>query len=290
MTQDPLTEKLEKAAGNVARLRQFFVARRTWKLADDAETTAEALIATASQMDDRLKQLLTTCGARSIPPARSDAEPLPDGELDKDRLGRFASFLRDLDAWFAAQPKTPNEAGGIAALQRMEACVAQTIGIMTSIAPVAAERAIGSDEAPEETASGPTEAPVPETPAARPPTEREQAANVESVASSQPDPTGSGEPPTQLVLDDRDERPMLQEFRNMLELTPDCVEQVSRFLSAHGIKYEGYALKKFHERLLRWIDSAPDGQVLVLKISHLKEPHEPYPSYVSREVLQQGKT
>ena len=80
---------------------------------------------------------------------------------------------------------------------------------------------------------------------------------------------------------------MIQEFRNLLELTPDCVGLVDRFLSAYGIKYQGYALKKFHERLLRWIDAAPDGQVLVLKISRLKEPLEPYPSYVAREVLQQ---
>jgi hypothetical protein len=46
-----------------------------------------------------------------------------------------------------------------------------------------------------------------------------------------------------------------------------------------------YSRKKFFERLLRWISSAPEGQVLVIKMKTAEEPYEPYPSYVSRDVL-----
>lgn len=263
MAKDPLTQKLEKASRNVSRLRQFFVDRRTWGLSEDAASTAKDFVAAVAVVDEHLKKILASCGAQSIPPARSDVEPLPDGVLDRDRLSRFTTFLRDLDGWFSAQPDPPTEADGIAALQQMEACLVQTIGAMAVISPVAVELIKKNESPPDDPEPVPAEPEVQEEPAE----------------------TEGGGSPTFLVLDDTDERPMTQEFREMQELTPDCIRLVDEFLLPWGIQHEGYARKKFLERLLRWITSAPDGQVLVLKISRLKDPFEPYPAYVSRDKI-----
>ena len=40
------------------------------------------------------------------------------------------------------------------------------------------------------------------------------------------------------------------------------------------------------EKILTWITSAPEGQVLVIKMKTIEEPFVPYPSFVSRDILQ----
>jgi hypothetical protein len=96
------------------------------------------------------------------------------------------------------------------------------------------------------------------------------------------DPDGR---PMQLVLDDTDELPMVQSFQGIKELTPECKHLVDDFLNSWDIEYGGIKHKKLLQRLVRWIDAAPHGQVLVIKMQTLAEPFEPYPSYVSRELL-----
>jgi hypothetical protein len=103
---------------------------------------------------------------------------------------------------------------------------------------------------------------------------------VSEVASSIPEGV-----PQQLALDDTDEHPMVQEFRGLTELTAECTGMVDEFLAAWGIEYSYYNRKKLLERILRWINSAPEGHVLVIKMKTVEEPYQPYPSYISREVL-----
>lgn len=253
--QDPLTTKLVRAHDNVARLCDFFAARRTWDLADGARSAAGELVDAAHSIDDRLRTLILRAGAVPLPPAGVEAEPRPRGVLEVDRIRRFAAYLRELDAWFAAQPGPPSSSAGVIEVQRTQALVARILVLVDELTLPPAESA--------------TAAPPPDAAEAPPP----------------PRPELDPDLPKMVVLDDTEARPMIQEFRGVKELTPECKDAVARFLAAWEIKHNPSQRKKLLDRLLRWIASAPDGQVLVLKIKTASEPFEPYPAYLSRDLL-----
>ncbi|HSN56873.1 MAG TPA: hypothetical protein VLT32_19540 [Candidatus Sulfomarinibacteraceae bacterium] len=253
--QDPLTTKLVRAHDNVARLCDFFAARRTWDLADGARPAAGELVDAARSIDERLRTLILRAGAVPLPPAGVEAEARPRGVLEVDRIRRFATYLRELDAWFAAQPGPPSISAGVIEVQRTQALVARILVLVDELTLPPAESAT----------------------AARPP----------DAAEGPPTPRPKLDPdlPKMVVLDDTEAHPMIQEFRGVKELTPECKDAVARFLAAWKINHHPSQRKKLLDRLLRWIASAPDGQVLVLKINAASEPFEPYPAYLSRDLL-----
>jgi hypothetical protein len=253
--QDPLTTKLVRAHDNVARLCDFFAARRTWGLADDARSAAGELLDAAHSIDERLRTLILRAGAVPLPPAGIEAEARPRGVLEVDRIRRFAAYLCELDAWFAAQSGPPSTPAGVIEVQRTQALVARILVLVDELSLPPAESA---------TAAPPPDAAEP------PPTDR---------------PALDPDLPKMVVLDDTEARPMIQEFRGVKELTPECKDAVARFLAAWKITHNPSQHKKLLDRLLRWIASAPDGQVLVLKIKTASEPFEPYPAYLSRDLL-----
>ena len=259
---DPLTTKLVKAHDNVARLCDFFACRRTWELADGDRSAAGELVDAAHSLDERLRTMILQAGAVPLPPARIEVEARPQGVLELDRTRRFAAYLRELDAWFAAQPGPPSSPAGVIEVQRTQALVARILILVDELALPSAEAAAPSAEA---------------APAAPQP----DAVEVASTPRPEPDP----KLPRMVVLDDSEACPMVQEFRGIKELTPDCKEAVARFLAAWEIEHNPSQHKKLLDRLLRWIVSAPDGQVLVLKVKTASEPFEPYPAYVSRDLL-----
>ncbi|HSL18272.1 MAG TPA: hypothetical protein VLB51_10250 [Methylomirabilota bacterium] len=259
--QDPLTTKLVRAHDNVARLCDFFAARRTWDLADGARSAAGELVEAAHSIDERLRTLVLQAGAVPLPPAGVEAEARPRGVLEVDRIRRFAAYLRELDAWFAAQSGPPSTPAGVIEVQRTQALVARILVLVDELTLPPAEAV----------------APVAEAAPAAP----------LDAAEAPPTPRPELDPdlPKMVVLDDTEARPMIQEFRGVKELTPECKDAVARFLAAWEIKHNPSQRKKLLDRLLRWIASAPDGQVLVLKIKTASEPFEPYPAYLSRDLL-----
>lgn len=266
MAQDPLTQKLVKANGDLGKLCDFFAGHAGWSAADDADRAARDLAAAAAAFDEHLRVLIQVCGAETAPPDHHGTTDSGSGTLDAARLARFAGFLRDLDAWLVAQPGPTTDPEGIEALRTMQSRVAFLLAAAAGLAPDAA--------------AAPAPAPEPETP-------RNEISDPTVGSGAAPAPT-SGAGPQILVLDDTDEHPMVQEFQNRKELTPACEALVDGFLAAWEIDYAYTQRKRLLDRLLRWITSAPEGHVLVLKMKTAEEPHEPYPSYVSRDFLSTG--
>ncbi len=259
MSKKALVEKLAKANRDVKKLSEFFAARKGWLLAPDAGESARDLIHAASTIDERLKALIEKSGSQPTILNHPEVILLPVGTLDHGRLQRFATFLRDLDTWFAAQTFGGESPEDIAEFQKMEGNLAFIIDLVESLSAI---------PEPPATAESDTDG---ATPAAAP------AGNTIATI-----PEGA---PFQLVLDDTDETPLVQKFRDIKELTADCQKAVDDFLAAWGIELSYYNRKKLLERTLRWISSAPEGHVLVMKMKTAEEPFEPYPSYISRDVL-----
>jgi hypothetical protein len=274
MSSDPLTEKLSKAAANLRKLSEFFAARRSWPAAAGAEQALQDVAAAARSLDEQLKRLITECNAEPREAELPAVAELAAGELDANRLNRFATFLRDLARWFEAQPGPPSQPEGIAVLQNIEASVGATIELVAGTSTVPTPEMAS----PEDQSDVVSEAGKPADPDD----------NEPKPSAPSPDDVDFSDRPSSLVLDDTEERPLVQEFRDIKELTPICEELVDEFLTSWGINYSHYERKKFLEKLLRWISTAPHGQALVLKISVLKDPIEPYPSYISRELLREN--
>jgi hypothetical protein len=283
MSQDQLTAQLLKAAGNLKKLNEFFAARQSWPVAGDAEERAREFADAAEAVDKHLKELVTSCGAEPIAPAEPQVKALSPGELDANRLGRFASFLRDLDEWFNAQTDLPTEPEGVEALREMESFLASTVELAGAItAPPPTPAATHAVPVPATVAMGGPPGPEEPPPQADPSTTQP----IDSPAEL-PQPSADVDPdaPPRLVLDDTDEEPMTQEFKDVVELTPLCEQRVDEYLGAWGIQYSHISRKKFLERLLKWISGAPEGTALVLKMGIAGEQPEPFPAYVSRDVL-----
>ncbi len=263
-----MTAKLAKAHANVTKLCHFFAARSGWRLARDAERASHDFVRAAEAVDRRLRKLLAAADSSPSEPQPPEVAPVEDGVFDRTRLMKFTTFLTDLDTWFAAQPAPPTSAEGVALLAEMEAMLAANLQLVADLTP-AAEAPSSSDTPP----LAATDFAIEEGGSSGP-------------AMPTPPMTHTDSGLHQLVLDDTDERPMVQTFRGITELTPECKEAVDEFLSTWNIQYDDIKRKTLRERLVRWITSAPHGQVLVIKVRTLTEPFEPYPSYVSRELLE----
>lgn len=265
MSQDSLTAKLVKANGNVKKLCEFLTARREWVLPPEASASGSELRAAAAGVGTQLRRLMEHCGAEPVEPPSPPDTSVGVGTHDNARLQRFAGFLRDLETWFAAQTDAPTDPEGVGALQKMDAHIVCLLDLFDS--------ETRSSGPPQESADPSTGGPPIDSP--KPGGSGRSGASVDLEGV-----------PRQLVLDDTEERPLVQEFRGISELTPLCEKLADDFLDAWKIELSYYNRKKFLERLLRWISSAPDGQVLVIKMKTAEEPYEPYPSYVSRDVLE----
>jgi len=274
MSQDPLIEKLAKANGNVKKLCQFFAARSQWTLAAECEPSARDTTAAAGKLDEHLKDVIRASGADPTSPFQPSVTPQDVGTHDSARLDRFTAFLLDLDAWLVAQPGPSKDPDIIAALQEMESYVFSIVRMTGSIK--------GEPEAPA------TKTPAAETFATEAPGPADDGATQAAEPSEGAHATIASAPegvPQQLALDDTDEHPMVQDFQGMNELTEECKNLVDGFLASWGLEYSRYSRNKLLERILRWINSAPEGHVLVIKMKTVEEPYQPYPSYISREVL-----
>ena len=264
MSQDPLIEKLSKANGDVKKLCEFFAARKGWEVATDTAESLHGLQAATTAVDERLKALIAKCDAEPSPAFQPVVEVLPVGVLDSTRLIRFATFLRDLDTWFDAQTFPADCPDGTAVLKEMEAHLACMITLIETISPQPNQQTAAGFSSQND---GSAQAGEPDS------APRDSIANVAESA------------PQQLALDDTEEHPMVQDFQGMNELTTECKELVDGYLAAWNIEYSYYNRKKLLERILRWINSAPEGHVLVIKMKTAEEPFDTYPSYISRDVL-----
>lgn len=262
MSQEDLIEKLAKANRDVKKLCEFFAERRSWSLAHDAGESALDLATAASKIDDHLQGLIWKGRSTPPAPAQPDVDLLPEGTLDHARLARFTIFLRDLDLWITAQNLATSSPSALSELKEMQTRLACITEVVRAVATI--------PEPPTESAPATDDAGQPSTPETSP----------EPIEQFTPEGV-----PLQLVLDDTDETPMTQKFRGLDELTSGCTKAVDDFIAAWGLEFSYVKRKKLLERVLRWITSAPEGHVLVMKMKTAEEPFEPYPSYVSRDVL-----
>ena len=246
--QDEITvEELEKAARNIGRLAEYLGARRNWTLNSGTE---EVLASTRDAADSFVEYLTAVMTARQIEisTARQPApDLLPPAELDATRLEKFTTFLTQLRQWFLRKGDATLPSAGDDRLREMHAASTAARSAAESLLAVAEARRAASD--------------------------REAAEHHEIVEVDRD---------ARLVLEHTESTPLLQEFKGVAELTPGAKAILQEFMAEHELDLGVFEKRRLQDRVLRWIESTPEGQVLVLKISGLHGRAEVYSSYQSK--------
>lgn len=244
MSEQITVEELEKASRNVQRLSEFIGERRDWILASDAEGAASSLVKAAQSLTALVSTLVDPELLESIT-IRQPKALEPSGNVTAARLNKFAEFIHQLRKWFAAHEDANLPDGSDESVRSLLAALGVTAEALEKL-------------------EGPASA--------------EEIAQ-EPLVSGDLGPVAEVDMTARLSLDNTINRPLLQTFRGVTDLTPEAISLVDDFFAKQGIELQGPERRRFHDKVLRWIQSTPDGQTLVVRLSGLSGKAEAYSSY-----------
>lgn len=248
-------EELDKAARNIARISTFIGERRDWTVGDGGEAMAHEIRANSRALT---RILVRTAGAEPDPEFEVTMPPKlePASEISAVRLAKFSKYLSQLRRWFSSQ-----EVGVIP-----EGCTDAVQAIHGSLTLVAAaidslhQNAFGGSTSPLQT---------------------DDFRGAVGASSSY-----EVNPHARLVLENNEMRPLIQTFQGVTELTDEAKETLGEFLAEQKIEFEPHELRRFQDKLLKWVEGTPLHQVLVIKISGLFGRPSLYSSYQPKNGIQ----
>ena len=242
------SQELEKAARNIGRISEFIAARRSWALASGADEALSATREAADSFGEYLTALMTARQIRSIDEVQPPPEPLPPATMDATRLARFTEYLGQVRQWFINHGDSTLPSEGHEVVRSIQASLAATCW--------AAEALLAAAEA---------------TPV-----------DAHKVAADF-GPVVDVDREARLILQDTEAIPLLQEFKGIVELTEEAKGLLEGFFEKNEIDLGAFEKRRLQDKVLRWIEGTPEGQVLVFKISGLHGRAEPYASYQPKE-------
>ena len=243
MPEQITSPELERAALNLERLARFIGERRGWVLASDAGPAAISVRNAAGSLAALLAETLG--GNNETGPGVRPPKLEPASIVSANRLAKFAEYIDQLQEWFAARAGAELPSGGERLMQSIQQALALT------------ERSIGE-------LMGPASAPL---------------TGSQPVVAADLGPVAAVDMTARLVFEESAECPLLQVFRGVVELTPEAKGMVDQFFASQGIDLTTNERRRLHDKILRWIQATPEGQVLVVKLSGLTGRAEAYSSY-----------
>ncbi len=288
MPEKITTQELEKASRNLERMSQFVGERRRWLLGTGGETAAAHARKTAASLAEGIAAL-TDGRIGPLSSVQQPPEMEPSAKISGNRLSKFADFMEELRQWFASHgdAELPPESDGI--VQSMQASLAVTSEALQMLLGPAALKTTAREESTT-AAVGSSAAPTDEKPPTAEAPEPEAADGPEPLTSGDLGPVAEVDTDARLILENTDLRPLLQEFKGVIELTVLAKEQLHSFLAKQGIEFGKNDTRRLHDKVLRWIEGTPMGRVLVIKISGLYGKPEAYSSYQPKETVIRDST
>ncbi len=245
---DITVEELEKAARNIERISAFIGERRDWIVGEGGESKATAIRGSARSLATKLAE---KSGVDPDPDLKLVFPPKlePSAKISASRLSKFSDFLDQLQVWFSSQNEATIPEGSEDAVQSIHGALAHVCAAIDSLL---------------------TPVKTPETP---PP-------KVDNLIGEIDDaPVLEVDLKARLILEDHELKPLLQTFKGVTELTVGAKETLEKFLAKQNVKIEGHDLRRLHDKMLKWIEGIPLGQVLVIKLSGLTGKPNVYSSY-----------
>lgn len=241
-------EELGKAASNLGRVSAFIGERRDWIVGDGGESKAIAIRGTARLLAIKLAE---KSGVDPDPDLELEFPPklTPSAKISAVRLSKFADFLDQLAEWFSSQTNAEFPEDGDEAVQSVHSALAHVCAAVESL--------LDSTK----------------TPDSLPPTAEHLVGDVGDL------PILEVNPNARLVLEDTELNPLTQNFQGVTELTISTKETLDEFLAEQNVEFEERELRRLHDKMLKWVEGVPHGQVLVVKLSGLSGKPNIYTSY-----------
>ena len=241
-------EELEKAASNVGRVSTFIGERRDWIVGEGGELNAIAIRGSARLLALKLAQ---KSGVDPDPDLQLKFPPrlTPSAKISATRLSKFADYLNQLEEWFSSQNDVGFPDGSGEAVQSVHSALAHACAAIESLLARM------------------------KTPDTLSPTVENLIGDIDDVPVLEVDPNA------RLILEDTELRPLVQNFQGVTELTIAAKETLDEFLAGQDVKFEDSDLRHLHDRMLKWVEGVPLGQVLVVKLSGLSGKPSVYSSY-----------
>jgi hypothetical protein len=283
MPEEITIQELEKASRNVERLAEFIGARRGWTLALGDETAATYARDSAKSLSEEIAGM--TDGEIELQSSFNQPPLLePSGTVSAERLSKFADFMVQLRQWFASHKDIELPAGSEESIRSIQGALGGTRDALDLLLEPAALETISNIKSTAD-AAGSSSAPRIDRPYATKASQPEAADGPEPLTSDDLGPVADVDRDARLILDHTKERPLLQHFQGVTELTVEAKEQLDSFLDEQGVELGDYETHRINDKVLRWIEAAPTGNVLVIKISGLFGKPEAYSSYQPRETV-----
>jgi len=241
-------EELEKAASNIGRVSAFIGERRDWIVAEGGESKVTAIRGSARLLTIKLAE---RSGVDPDPDLELEFPPklTPSAKISAARLSKFADFLDQLQNWFSSQNDVKFPEGSKESVQEVHCALAHVCAAVESLLTRM------------------------KTPNALPPTAENLSGGIDDLPVLEVDPNA------RLILENSDLEPLVQNIQGVTELSIAAKETLDEFLAIQNITIEGRDLRKLHDRMLKWIEGLPLGQVLVVKLSGLSGKPNVYSSY-----------
>lgn len=241
-------EELEKAASNLGRVSAFIGERRDWIVGEGGESKAIAIRSTARLLALKLAE---RSGVDPDPDLQLKFPPklTPSAKISAVRLSKFADFLDQLAEWFSARTDVKISEDDGDSVQSMHSALAHVCAAVESLLA----RMKTADTLP--------------------PTVHDLIGDIDEM------PVLEVNPNARLILEDTEVEPLVQNFKGVTELTIDTKEKLDRFLAEQNVAFEDRELRRLHDKMLKWVEGVPLGQVLVVKLSGLSGKLNVYSSY-----------
>jgi hypothetical protein len=245
---DITNEEIEKAARNIERISLFIGERRDWMVGEGGESKATSIRGGARSLAAKLAE---RSGVEPDPDLKLVLPPKlePSAKISAARLAKFGDFLDQLQAWFSSQNEAEFPKDCSEAVQSAHSALAHVCAAVESLL---------------------TPVKTPETP---PPKVDDLVGEIDDAPVLEVDSTA------RLILEDHELKPLTQTFQGVTELTGTAKETLEEFLAKQNIKIDGHDLRRLHDKMLKWIEGIPLGQVLVIKLSGLTGKPNVYSSY-----------
>ena len=244
---DITIEELEKAARNIERISAFIGERRDWIVGEGGESKATTIRNSARVL---AANLVEKTGIDPDPDLELElpSKLEPSAKISAARLSKFADFLEQLREWLSSQNN---------ATELEDDTVVQSIHRALALVCAAVESLLKPVMAPEPP----------------PPTTKDLVGEIDDLPVLEVDLNA------RLVLEGHELSPLLQTFKGVTELTVDAKKRLENFLAEQSIELDTHELRRLHDKLLKWIEGTPLGQVLVIKLSGLSGKPQAYSSY-----------
>jgi hypothetical protein len=264
-------ELLAKAATNLARVEEYFVARTQWTTPPEGVRELRAVHESLSTlMGAGLRLMLSAHGIEGPYPDRSERiARLPAAELEPERVRRFAAFVDQLGGWFGSQSGDRVAGNGLELLRTL---AGSALGATAAVEELLRRHGCSVEPLHPATDAA-SEAPPPE------------AVAPEAPAPPEPARERHRDDGPRLVLEDTERTPVTQTYKGSVELTPETRKAIAAFLADAGISLNAYQLNRLERKVLQWVEATPHGTVLVMRVGDLRGQREPVPSYLAKSAL-----